>query len=1322
MKKFASLLLSFVMMVTFMPTMTFTAFAASQSINVTSSTSGTTTNLTTNIGETITVNLKNGGSSTLTFSGNVSPSGAATVSSSKSIAGGSTGTFTVTANKAGTITVILRSGTSSSSQKATLKITAVDPLEGFSIKAVKDSEHGLDGDVNIELSNSGAQYSGTLYLPGNADKDNVHLAWADTSVKLKTGNTTYESGKCPLASTYTVIKDDYEASLNLTIKQGSSTVKGLFLQVNEDLGTIAKMNDDTYHETSCYGGASFGGSDYFMSIKGRGNYTWKQQAKKPYNITFYKEEFTKDNIDTNSKAKVSMVDGVKTKKWSMLANYADPSLMRNKIGYDLANELGVGLGTEYYDIWMNGEYLGNYLITPKTDYEIEDSGFQLELDNKEEKGPSPDPQFWLDGIKKHGSDSYNCFTLKDIGDDALVELSGKSLEENPTPSDCVPAIQAWMQSALDAIKTTNSEEYQNYIDVESWAKVYLLNELYKNYDIVSGSIFMYRDGLTADDKLKAGPIWDLDNALGRTGICGYSGIDSTTQKSGDKWYIDSINGEDSMLQFLGMHESFMECVYRMYNDYKDSFEGAKTNLSNTKARISDSAAMDFAKYGNSRSYNNASVSSQTTVGTSPYNVVYGKTSTYENYCTNLNDFLSKRLLFLNDKLSIDAPSASVQGETENLIIYSDLDLSVPAPKTGKYTSYQWQKYDVDKAKWKNIKGETTSNYKATVDESFDGLQVRCKMLYDSGTKFSETSRVKAAELTKDVITDGVSISITMEGHEHRYLKNVIDEKYFKCDAGCDYGTTYYKSCICGESSEGKGELEATFQEDDAKGHVFEKTEAVLANFTDSGNLEYYTCQREDCGRYFLDEEGKNEIEENQWIVPAIDKDSVSIDDSKCVYDGNAQKPVFEIKDVEGTSLVEDKDYTLSYSDNVDAGQATLKVQFIGNYEGELEESFTVSPKHIDISEADIKIASTSEFNYDYTGLPLEPEAVLVGYPEDWYEVVYENNINAGDDALVKARFVGNYEGEATKAFTINRIPLPKIRSIRPAVIAYDGTPKEPHVIIDAPADGKPLVRGVDFVATYSNNVEIGVGTVVVEGIGNFYGGYYEKKFDIGIRTLPGTLTLESPADFDYHYDGTAKEPKVIVTDSEEGRQLVEGEDYTVTYSGEHTEPGEVIVTVEGIRGYKGTRTLKFQIKKAQLPKIEDLECVEYTYDGTAKTPGFELVGPAGKLQEGVDYSVEYKANTNAGIAKVIATAIDGSPYVGSSERTFSIYHKEFEADIEMPSDFDYGYTGHEIKPEPIVNSKDKNATYDFVYKKNVEIGTAFVTVAASGNYKGSYIK
>ena len=258
-------------------------------------------------------------------------------------------------------------------------------VQGTPLYVASNPGAGLDGRVNVSSDLLGN--SGTLFLPGKAAADKLCFSWDDASVTLEKDGVAYISGSAPVAAenesvTYQVKKGAAVSSLTVKTLKGSSGVEPMFLEINEDLGTIDAMKSDENHETSCYGSVVFDNISKYMSIKGRGNSTWTTWgfAKKPYNIIVYDDPGFKDS------KKVEFVKGVKTKKWSLIANFLDNSLMRNKIALDLAEDLGIGMKTRFADLWMNGEYLGNYLITPKNDYNAPDGGYALENDNYLEEG------------------------------------------------------------------------------------------------------------------------------------------------------------------------------------------------------------------------------------------------------------------------------------------------------------------------------------------------------------------------------------------------------------------------------------------------------------------------------------------------------------------------------------------------------------------------------------------------------------------------------------------------------------------------------------------------------------------------------------------------------------------------------------------------------------------------------------------------------------------------------------------------------------------------------------------------------------------------
>lgn len=502
---------------------------------------------------------------------------------------------------------------------------------------VENKKAGLRDDVKVLVDLP--HLSATVYLPGSAKVSKMRLGWDIKGLTLSRNDKTYSSGKAPIAPagksyTYTLTKGSLAVNLKIRTIQGSASVRPLFLDIDESKGTIDAMNLDLDHETACYGKVKVGDhKKKYIKLKGRGNSTW-YMPKKPYNITVYDDDTYK------SKDKTQLIEGVKRKKWSLLANYYDNSLMRNKIALDLADELGIGLKSEFVDVWLNGVFLGNYLLTPKKDTNAPAHGYILENDNYEE----PENQFSLPEIHEIAG-KHNLITIRDIGDKAKAD--GVGLKQ----------IEKHFRKAWAAVLDYTSEDYQQYFDLDTWAKMYLMYEISKTYSCYSGSLFMYREGMKETDKLKAGPAWDYDIAFGRTLHKFGSGTDDQVQLTAEGWYVDNTGEYGSeapatILQALGRHKSFMKAVSKVYNKNKGIFEGISANITKQKKVLQQSAYMNnnlFLTNSPSAEYvftpNTLAI-----LGTGKYRLDYHFTTTWEDYVHNLREYCEKRVLWLSDHL------------------------------------------------------------------------------------------------------------------------------------------------------------------------------------------------------------------------------------------------------------------------------------------------------------------------------------------------------------------------------------------------------------------------------------------------------------------------------------------------------------------------------------------------------------------------------------------------------------------------------------------------------------------------------------------------
>ena len=186
------------------------------------------------------------------------------------------------------------------------------------------------------------------------------------------------------------------------------------------------------------------------------------------------------------------------------------------------------------------------------------------------------------------------------------------------------------------------------------------------------------------------------------------------------------------------------------------------------------------------------------------------------------------------------------------------------------------------------------------------------------------------------------------------------------------------------------------------------------------------------------------IEDNKLIIGALinDKVKTEFDEGETfTYSGAELKPTVRVYINRGVQadeqLIENTDYTVTYSDNINAGTATATITGIGAYSGSKNITFTIEPKKIDSPTFD---GLKSE--YTYTGQAIEPEFTLMDgdtvIPPSEYEVIYSDNTEVGTATVtIKDVSGGNYEVNCKAEFNIVKID-PMINELPVAdAVSYD---------------------------------------------------------------------------------------------------------------------------------------------------------------------------------------------------------------------------------------------------------------------------------------------
>ncbi|KUE74076.1 hypothetical protein AUQ37_06340 [Candidatus Methanomethylophilus sp. 1R26] len=247
-------------------------------------------------------------------------------------------------------------------------------------------------------------------------------------------------------------------------------------------------------------------------IKGRGNTTWYgndnhwyDTKKKPFKIKF------SDPVD--------LFGSGPAREWTLIANYTDQSLSRDYFAYNTALLLGMyASSTQFVNLWLNGVYEGVYLVCD-----------QIELGEGRVQALDPlgnpyvcqyllELNGWvLTDYSEGAAEGRDYF----VADDQPYEFSdphGSDLENGVfgTVEELFGRVLSMLRAGPDEYRFS---EIQSVLDTESFAKTYIVNEIFAVQDINWSSFkFLVYGNECAADKLKisSGPVWDFDTSSGNT--------------------------------------------------------------------------------------------------------------------------------------------------------------------------------------------------------------------------------------------------------------------------------------------------------------------------------------------------------------------------------------------------------------------------------------------------------------------------------------------------------------------------------------------------------------------------------------------------------------------------------------------------------------------------------------------------------------------------------------------------------------------------------------------------------------------------------------
>ena len=468
-----------------------------------------------------------------------------------------------------------------------------------------------------------------LFLPGQADIENLTLlsdqgaveAWSyltgsyeDVSLgaDLVDLGVAGQSGELPSGGATLWVRLGGISEHKVTVMR-SSSIRSVFVNADHD---ISYVNSSGNHSVSDTGSLTVLAPDSAQTvydgsldaIRGRGNTTWSESSKKPYQMKLSKKA---DLLGT----------GEKTKTWLLIANAADPTLLRNTISYKLALYMG-SAGTpscEPCDLYYNGEYRGSYLLTEKV--KVEKSGVNIDdLDEANEdanegslawKNPLSNRQWAINSRGSEFSYVAGLSNPDDITGGYLVELDDKAsrndevsmfyskthfftvhtpeyatYEESAYVSELVGAgIDAAINGGLDPVTGANVEDL---FDVDSLVATGVTEDFICEGDYLYSSSYFYVP--RAAGKVYAGPIWDCDRSF-----------DLFRASSASAFAQSFLSGNSGLLAKAG--ELFRSRLYPVVYGVLLGDAGAQTadgqlrSLAYYRDQIARSQAMDQRVWG-----------------------------------------------------------------------------------------------------------------------------------------------------------------------------------------------------------------------------------------------------------------------------------------------------------------------------------------------------------------------------------------------------------------------------------------------------------------------------------------------------------------------------------------------------------------------------------------------------------------------------------------------------------------------------------------------------------------------------------------------------
>lgn len=428
----------------------------------------------------------------------------------------------------------------------------------------------------------------------------------------------------------------------------------------------------------------------------------------------------------------------------------------------------------------------------------------------------------------------------------------------------------------------------------------------------------------------------------------------------------------------------------------------------------------------------------------------------------------------------------------------------------------------------------------------------------------------------------------------------------------------------------------------------------------------------------------------------------------------------------GMELIKDTDYTVTYSNNVNVGTATINLTGKGNYTGNKTLNYKIAA--VNISNVELT-GLVEEFIYSGEAKQQSLTAKYLGKILEFdneFTVTYANNVNAGI-ASITLTGKRNFSGSKTLTYVINPVDIRSASVGTISAVTYIGNAHTPTPTITH--SGKTLTNNTDYALSYINNINAGTGVVTITGKGN-YSNEFTVNFTINKRNASNFTISDISSQV---YTGKNIMPTVTVKDG--SKTLTINQDYVVSYIN-NISVGTATISVTGKGNYTSdskTKTFTITPKSISGGTIS-LDQTTFAYTGSPVYPIVDISLTDFVLIEGNDFDIEYRVGSatgdvvtmayNSGTYYVVATAKGN--YTGTLSTSFIISGVDISTGIVVMNS-NYTYTGGNITPS-VALSVNGNivdpANYTISYSSNqrINVGEYTITLTAKNSYLGTISK